>query len=135
MTNCRRILFIVLIIFTAEIFGCAVKVKSNAINSDLNIFLDANNEIGRNVVLRGFLKYESKNRNLFPSAELVSQKYCLPILIRRNQLKLIGLAEKYNGSNVEINGKIIVIASPGNISISTCKSVGVAIDQIRINVE
>jgi hypothetical protein len=99
-----------------------------------SVFDDASPLLNTNVQARGLLRWTFENRNLFPpetSADHVSTKTCLPVLIPGDNDALIELAKKMDGHIVIIRGRIVEVAPQGKVSVTTCKQVGIEVNSIN----
>jgi hypothetical protein len=101
---------------------------------DQAVFLDASQFVGKQMELRGFLRYTFENENLFPAQSQtagISERYCLPILIKEGNANLVKTAKGLDGSLVVVTGKIVKAASNGMFSVNTCKQIGIDVTSIR----
>jgi hypothetical protein len=118
----------ILVVSCAEPLNRPEGEKSNL------LFADASGMIGQRVVIKGYMRYELENRNLFPPENAkngIKEKSCLPVLIDSQKNVLIDAAKRLNGSVVIISGVIVKVAPPGMVSVTTCKSVGIDVDSIK----
>jgi len=124
-----------LILMTALTFGCvSAPIKPSA--DEVRLFTDASPMVGQKVLIRGYLRYEFENMNLFPTdnAKLgLVRKSCLPVLIKRQNEGLIDAAYKLNGSLVVISGTIANANAgvSGMVSATNCKQIGIDADSIN----
>jgi hypothetical protein len=104
------------------------------IKATSSVFDDASPLLNTNVQARGLLRWTFENRNLFPpeaSADHVSAKTCLPVLIPSNNNALIELAKKMDGHIVTVSGRIVQVAPQGKVSVTTCKQQGIEVNSIN----
>jgi len=98
------------------------------------IFDDASPLLNTTVKVRGLLHWTFENRNLFPqgtSTDHISSKICLPVLITSDSRALLELAKKKDGYVVTVSGRIVDVAPPGMVSVTSCKPVGIEVTAIE----
>lgn len=98
------------------------------------IFQDAKAMLGQEVAVKGVLRWTFENRNLFPlgtDPDEPSEAYCLPVLIKRTDSALQKVAESLDRSVVVVRGRIIDPVPPGQVSLGSCKPVGIEVESIE----
>jgi len=100
----------------------------------VSLFVDARPYLGQKVTIKGYLRYEFENRNLFPVSNRGGegrQQYCLPVLIERENQNLLAQANHLNGEIVTVTGIIVDPTPPGSMPLGMCKPIGLAPDSIK----
>jgi hypothetical protein len=98
------------------------------------VFRDARAMLGQEVAVKGVLRWTFENRNLFPlgtDPDEPSEAYCLPVLIKRTDSDRQKIAESFDRSVVVVKGRIIDPAPPGQVSLGSCKPVGIEVESIE----
>lgn len=114
--------------------ACAApSTRSNTAES-MRLFVNARPYLGKKITIKGYLRYEFENRNLFPLSDSGGdgrRQYCLPILIERGNKALLAQASQLNGKIVTITGTIVDPTPPGLSPLGVCKAIGFAPDSIE----
>jgi hypothetical protein len=108
--------------------------ESATLESSDQIFWDARPLLGKDVAVKGVLRWTFENRNLFPlgtDPDQPSEAACLPVLIKRSDSPMQKIAEALDRSVVVVKGRIIDPAPPGKVSLGSCKPVGVEVGSIE----
>jgi hypothetical protein len=90
--------------------------------------------LGKEISVKGVLRWTFENRNLFPLGTDPSQPpeaYCLPILIKRSDSTMQKIAEALDRDVVVVKSRVIDPAPPGEVSIGSCKPVGIEVKSIE----
>lgn len=104
------------------------------LESSAEIFTDARPMLGKEIVVKGVLRWTFENRNLFPPGTDPSrplEAYCLPVLIKRSDSAMQKIAEALDRSFVVVKGRIIDPTPPGEVSLGSCKPVGIEVESIE----
>ncbi|WP_445145072.1 hypothetical protein [Dyella sp. Tek66A03] len=98
------------------------------------VFRDAKPMLGKELRVTGLLRWAGENRNLFPVGTDPSnppEPLCLPILIKRADMALIKRAQELDATTVVIRGRIVDPAPPGEVSLGSCKPIGIKVQSIE----
>ena len=98
-----------------------------------SVFLNPSNQLGAHMSIRGYLRWTVENKNLFPvwmAAKPLSEKYCLPMLIKGDKKELIETVSHLDDEIVTVTGVIVAAAPPGMVSIPSCKQIGIDVSSI-----
>lgn len=130
----RISLAVAFLLVSCSVLGAApCNARSGRSDAAETIFDDASPLLNTSIQVRGLLRWTFENRNLFPpgtSTDHISSKTCLPVLITSDNRALIDLAKKKDGHVVNLSGRIVDVAPPGMVSVSTCKPVGIEVTAI-----
>ncbi|MGO4503621.1 hypothetical protein [Dyella sp. 2YAF14] len=97
------------------------------------IFRDAKPMLGQELKVTGLLRWAGENRNLFPAGTDPNnppEPLCLPILIKRSDTALIRRAQELDAATVVIEGRIVDPAPPGEVTLGSCKPIGIEVRTI-----
>ncbi|WP_445147249.1 hypothetical protein [Dyella sp. Tek66A03] len=114
--------------------GVAADETEAAKNPVPQIFRDPRPMLGQQLSVTGLLRWAGENRNLFPVGTDPSntpESLCLPVLIRRSDNALIKRAQEFDAATVEIKGRIVDPAPPGEVDLGSCKPVGIEVQSIE----
>lgn len=96
------------------------------------LFSSAEKFVGQTVRVDGYLRYVLENRNLFPSASMTKEQYCLPIFVSRDQPEARARAEGMDGRQVVVTGVIVPSAPPGYVAVDACKEFGIKVESLEL---
>ncbi|MDQ1830319.1 hypothetical protein [Massilia scottii] len=114
--------------------GCGHSSQIAPTCGSSTVFVSPEKALGDQISIVGFLRYGFENRNLYPDelgSEQSRTKTCLPVLIKINDTDLLDIARRLDSTYVVIQGTIENIASPGMVSLFTCKPIGIRVTAIR----
>ena len=114
--------------------GCVPSpIMSGATPEGRKLFAALDSEIGKEIQVSGYLRYEFENHNLYPTKnweEESSDSLCIPIGVRVSDPALEKQVRRLNGSIVVVRGTVTQLVPNEHVSTALCKDVGILLQSV-----